>query len=47
MYHAAIVVREMEKLCILGMKVATKVLKDGDEVEVDVEKGIVSIVKRA
>ncbi|MEK6920822.1 MAG: PEP-utilizing enzyme, partial [Nanoarchaeota archaeon] len=39
--HAAIVAREMKKPCIVGTKIATKVLKDGDMVEVDAEKGIV------
>ena len=45
--HAAIVSREMKKPCVIGTKIATKVLKDGDEVEVDAEKGIVRILKRA
>lgn len=45
--HAAIVAREMNKPCIIGTKVATKVLKDGDEVEVDAEKGVVRVIKRA
>ncbi len=45
--HAAIVSREMNKPCIIGTKIATKVLKDGDLVEVDAEKGIVKILKRA
>ncbi|MBI4262252.1 hypothetical protein HY624_01885 [Candidatus Uhrbacteria bacterium] len=40
--HAAIVAREMNKPCIIGTKIATKVLKDGDVVEVDAERGIVS-----
>ncbi len=39
--HAAIVAREMNKPCIIGTKVATKVFKDGDRVEVDATKGIV------
>lgn len=39
--HAAIVSRELGVPCLVGTKVATKVLKDGDEVEVDAEKGIV------
>ena len=43
--HAAIVAREMKKPCIIGTKIATKVLKDGDLVEVDAEKGIVRILK--
>ncbi len=44
--HAAIVSRELGKPCIIGTKIATKVLKDGDKVEVDAEKGIVRILKR-
>src|SRR3989344_7246104 len=39
--HAAIVSREMKKPCVIGTKFATKVLKDGDMVEVDANKGIV------
>lgn len=39
--HAAIVAREMHKPCIVGTKHATRVLKDGDLVEVDAIKGIV------
>ncbi len=45
--HAAIVSREMNKPCIIGTKVATKVLKDGDLVEVDADKGTVTILKKA
>ncbi|MEK0369494.1 MAG: PEP-utilizing enzyme, partial [Nitrosopumilus sp.] len=44
--HASIIAREMNKPCIIGTKIATKVLKDGDLVEVDAEKGIVRILKR-
>lgn len=43
--HAAIVSREMGKPCIIGTKIATQVLKDGDKVEVDADKGIVKLVK--
>lgn len=43
--HAAIIARELKKSCIIGTKIATKVLKDGDLVEVDAEKGIVKILK--
>ena len=43
--HAAIVARELHKPCIIGTKIATKVLKDGDLVEVDAERGIVKIIK--
>ena len=39
--HAAIVAREMKKPCVIGTEIATKVLKDGDMVEVDAEKGVV------
>ena len=39
--HAAIVAREFKKPCIVGTKVATHILKDGDRVEVDATKGIV------
>lgn len=44
--HAAIIARELGKPCIIGTKIATKVLKDGDMVEVDAEKGIVRILER-
>ncbi|MBI4128239.1 MAG: hypothetical protein HY459_04170 [Parcubacteria group bacterium] len=37
----AIVAREMHKPCIVGTKNATRVLKDGDRVEVDANRGIV------
>jgi phosphoenolpyruvate synthase/pyruvate phosphate dikinase len=43
--HAAIVSREMKKPCIIGTKVATKVLKDGQLVEVDANRGVVKIIK--
>ena len=43
--HAAIVARELKKPCIIGTKVATEVLKDGDLVEVDADKGIVRILE--
>lgn len=39
--HAAIVARELKKPCIIGTKIATQVLKDGDEVEVDADEGVV------
>jgi phosphohistidine swiveling domain-containing protein len=39
--HAAIISRELKKPCIIGTKIATKVFKDGDMVEVDANKGIV------
>jgi phosphohistidine swiveling domain-containing protein len=39
--HAAIFAREMGIPCIVGTKIATQVLKDGDRVEVDANKGVV------
>ena len=39
--HAAIVARELGKPCIIGTKVATKVFKGGDMVEVDATVGTV------
>ena len=45
--HAAIIAREMRKPCVIGTKNATKVLKDGDYVEVDAEKGTIKIIKKA
>ncbi len=44
--HAAIISRELGIPCIIGTKNATKVLKDGDLVEVDAERGIVKILKK-
>ncbi len=45
--HAAIVSRELKKPCIIGTKIATDVLKNGDLVELDLRKGIVKILKRS
>jgi phosphohistidine swiveling domain-containing protein len=45
--HAAIVSRELKIPCIVGTQIATKVLKDGDLVEVDANRGIVKIIKKA
>lgn len=44
--HAAIVSREMQKPCIVGTKIATKIIKDGDLIEVDANIGIVKIIKK-
>lgn len=43
--HAAIISREFKKPCIIGTKIATKVLKDGQKIEVDANKGIIRIIK--
>lgn len=43
--HAAIVSRELNIPCVIGTKNATRVLKDGDMVEVDADKGVVRIMQ--
>ena len=43
--HAAIISRELGIPCIIGTKIATKVLRDGQLVEVDANKGVVRILK--
>ena len=45
--HAAIVSRELKIPAIIGTKVATEVLKDGDEVEMDLDKGRIKILRAA
>lgn len=42
--HAAIISRELNIPCIIGTKNATKVLKDGDMVEVNADNGVVKIL---
>lgn len=44
--HAAIISRELKKPCIVGTGNCTKILKDGDLVEVDANQGIVKILKK-
>ena len=39
--HAAIVSRELGKPCIIGTKIATKFLKNGELIEMDMEKGTI------
>jgi phosphohistidine swiveling domain-containing protein len=39
--HAAIVSREMNKPCVIATKHATKILQDGDMIEVDGDNGII------
>lgn len=43
--HAAIVSRELGIPCVVGTKIATQVLKDGDRVGVDANKGIIIKIK--
>lgn len=44
--HASIVSREFGIPCVIGTKIATKVLKDGDIVKVDAKNGIVKIINK-
>ena len=39
--HAAVTSRELGKPCIVGTKIATKVLRDGDMVAIDISRGVV------
>lgn len=43
--HAAVVAREFKIPCVVSTKIATKIFKDGDQVEVDATKGIVRKLK--
>lgn len=43
--HAAIVSRELRIPCVVGTKIATQVLRDGDLVEVDADKGVIRKLK--
>jgi len=42
--HAAIVSRELGIPCVVGTKIATKVLKDGNTVEVNTSQGKVKVI---
>lgn len=44
--HAAIISREMKKPCIIGTKNATKILKDGYNVEVNANTGVIRILEK-
>jgi phosphohistidine swiveling domain-containing protein len=44
--HAAIIARELKKPCVIGTKIATKIIKDGDLIEVDANQGLVKIIKK-
>ena len=45
--HAAIMSRELRKPCIIGTKIATQILHDGDLVEVDADHGVVRVLERS
>jgi len=44
--HAAIISRELKIPCIVGTHFATTLIKNGDKIEVDANKGIVKILKK-
>ena len=44
--HAALLAREFNIPCVVGTKIATKVLKDGDLVEVDADNGVVRVLEK-
>lgn len=43
--QAVIVSRKMKKPCIIGIKIATLVFKNGDIVETDSDGGTIKIIK--
>jgi len=45
--HAAVLARELKIPCVVGTKIATKVLKSGNTVEVDAKRGIVTLLEKA
>jgi len=45
--HAAIISRELGVPCVVGTKMATRLIKDGDKVEVNANHGVVKILKKA
>jgi phosphohistidine swiveling domain-containing protein len=45
--HAAIVSRELNKPCVIGLHIGTKAIKTGDEIEIDADNGIVRILNKA
>jgi pyruvate,water dikinase len=44
--HAAIVSRELGIPCIIGTKIATEILADGDQIEVDANNGVIKILSK-
>lgn len=44
--HAAIVARELKKPCVIGTKIATQILHDGDMVELNANKGIIKLLTK-
>jgi len=44
--HASIISRELKIPCVIGTKIATKILRDGDFVEVNAVKGEVKLINK-
>lgn len=44
--HAAVVSRELHKPAIIGTKIATKTLNDGDEIEMDLDTGKITVLRK-
>lgn len=45
--HASVISRELKKPCIIAYKGITKLIKDGDLIEIDAEKGTVKLLEQA
>ncbi|PIN80038.1 hypothetical protein COV16_01550 [Candidatus Woesearchaeota archaeon CG10_big_fil_rev_8_21_14_0_10_34_8] len=45
--HAAIVARELNIPCVIGTKIATQVLQDGDIIDVDATNGTIKILSKS
>jgi pyruvate,water dikinase len=45
--HAAVISRELGVPCVIGARIATKILRDGDLVEVNANHAQVRIIERA
>lgn len=43
--HASVISRELKKPCIIAFKGITKLINDGDLIEIDAEKGLVTIIE--
>ena len=43
--HASIVSRELGKPCVVGTKIATKVIKNGDLLELNATHGKITLIK--
>lgn len=43
--HAAIIARELKKPCIIGTKIATKMFKDGDMIEVNANEDTIKRIQ--